>query len=389
MNKQAVVVTPGRFGSFDLAEQLQKADRLATIFTGYPRFKLRDTRVDPRLIRTYPWLQVPYQAMWRFGFFPKGLLRELTWRTVDAIDAHAARNLPECGLVAGLSASGLRTGTVIRKRGGAYVCDRGSTHILYQKRLLDEEYDRLGWAWEGIDQRVIDKELAEYELADGITLGSSFTIRSFEEFGVPSRKLILAPYGVDLSKFRRTQPRAGNFRILFAGLPIVRKGVQYLLEAFHRAKLPGAELVFVGPTSPEWDELRRRYPSEGVIVRGFIPRDEVIDEFSRASVMVLPSIEEGLAKVQAQAMACGTPVIATPNCGAEDLFTDGQEGFIIPPRDVDALVERLTRLYRDPELLQAMSEASTRRVRALGSWDDYGRIILAAYDKLLAARGIT
>ena len=54
---------------------------------------------------------------------------------------------------------------------------------------------------------------------------------------------------------------------------------------------------------------------------------------SRSHVMVLPSIEEGLALVQAQALACGCPVIGTRHTGAEDLFSDGNEGFIVPIRN--------------------------------------------------------
>jgi glycosyltransferase involved in cell wall biosynthesis len=95
--------------------------------------------------------------------------------------------------------------------------------------------------------------------------------------------------------------------------------------------------------------------------------------------MVLPSIEEGLALVQGQALACGCPVIATTNTGAADLFTDGVEGFIVPIRDSDALATRMQQLAEDPSLQQRMSEASLARVRNLGGWKQYGD----AWEKLL------
>jgi starch synthase len=76
--------------------------------------------------------------------------------------------------------------------------------------------------------------------------------------------------------------------------------------------------------------------------------------------------------VQAQAMACGCPVLATTNTGAEDLFTDGVEGFIVPIRDVDALVERMERLVEESGLQERMSAAAVERVKSVGGWDEYG-----------------
>ena len=72
---------------------------------------------------------------------------------------------------------------------------------------------------------------------------------------------------------------------------------------------------------------------------GSIPQPELAALMSRSHVLALPSIEEGLALVQAQAMACGCPVVCSTNTGGEDLFTDGVEGFIVPIRDPIALAD--------------------------------------------------
>jgi glycosyltransferase involved in cell wall biosynthesis len=93
---------------------------------------------------------------------------------------------------------------------------------------------------------------------------------------------------------------------------------------------------------------------------------------SRSHVLALPSIEEGLALVQAQAMACGCPVVCSTNTGGEDLFTDGVEGFIVPIRDPIALAARLQRLADDPDLQRSMREAALGRVRSIGGWKEYG-----------------
>jgi alpha-maltose-1-phosphate synthase len=100
---------------------------------------------------------------------------------------------------------------------------------------------------------------------------------------------------------------------------------------------------------------------------------------SASHLLVLPSVEEGLALVQGQAMACGCPVLATTATGAEDLFSDGVEGFIVADRDVDALTQRMQEIADDPALQKRLSEAALLRVKSLGGWDQYGD----TWDRLL------
>ena len=85
-------------------------------------------------------------------------------------------------------------------------------------------------------------------------------------------------------------------------------------------------------------------PQDNVTFVGTVPQTELKQWMSRSHVMVMPSLDEGIALVQGQALACGCPVIATTNSGASDLFTDGIEGFIVPIRDPDALRDRMQRL---------------------------------------------
>ena len=119
---------------------------------------------------------------------------------------------------------------------------------------------------------------------------------------------------------------------------------------------------------------------------GAVARGELHKHYSQASVLVLPSIQEGLALVQAQAMACGVPVIATENTGAADLFTDGVEGFIVPIRDARAIREKILTLYENPAMREQMGEAALARVRNIGGWDDYGERAAKYYREALELR---
>ena len=146
-----------------------------------------------------------------------------------------------------------------------------------------------------------------------------------------------------------------------------------LLDAFARIRHPRKSLTFVGVVSADISRLLERHscPAE-VKFLGRWPQVRLREIMSRSHVMALPSIQEGMAMVQAQAMACGCPVIASEHTGAADLFTDGTEGFIVPIRSPETIGERLQELADDPVRREAMSRAALTRVRSLGGWQDYG-----------------
>ncbi|MFZ0658365.1 MAG: glycosyltransferase family 4 protein, partial [Candidatus Binataceae bacterium] len=259
------------------------------------------------------------------------------------------------------------------------------SHIRFQNEILREEYARFDIPFAGTNARILERELAEYEFCDLISVPSTFSLRSFIEQGVPREKLRLNPYGVDLAMFRPTPKRDSVFRVLFVGSISIRKGVGYLLEAVRRASISELDLVLIGHMDAE---VKKTIDSSGVAPRhvGILPRARLAEQYSQASVLVLPSIEDGFGLVMAQAMACGVPVIATTNTGAEDLFTDGSEGFIVPIRDPDAIGAKLVYLYEHPEARDAMGAAALARVRAIGGWNSYGEKMAAMYQSALAER---
>jgi starch synthase len=129
--------------------------------------------------------------------------------------------------------------------------------------------------------------------------------------------------------------------------------------------------------------LRKFSTPEHVEFLGHVPQPKLKEIMSRSHVMVLPSIEEGLALVQAQALACGCPVIGTPNTGADDLFTNGKEGFIVPIRDPQTIANRLQLLADSPDHRSAMSKAALQRVAQLGGWSDYGERMAGVLQELV------
>ena len=384
---QVSLTTISRFHSFEMAAQLERYGCLDTIYTGLARHFVRSYGVAPNRIRTFPWLQTPLEAVQRLGLIPKHWAQRAGWSAKQALDWHVARTMLPCHVYCALSGVGLASGAVARDRGAVFVCYRLSTHILYQDQLLKREYEKINLPYAGIDRHIIDKECAEYELADAILVPSAFVRNSFIEKGVPSEKIHSIPFGVNLANFERRQPRDDQFRILFVGQLSVRKGLHYLLRAVSRANLPNATLVLVGAEQPETKALLARFPVSSIEITGPLSRPEVAKQMSRASVFMLPSIEEGLSFVMAEAMACGCPVIATENTGATDLFSDGEEGVIVPVGDVDALVQNLVLLFENRSILDEMAQKAVERVRTLGGWDSFGTAAVKLFEKLAREAG--
>ena len=365
--------TWGTFHQFELAKQFHERGMLECIFSTFPHFRLQREGLPKDKIQTFPWYETPLMLKWKFGFQNTRVDREWSWLNAKQFCAFVSKHLPACDVFIALSGAGLEPGSIAQSRGAKYICDRGSTHIRYVERLMHEEFRRWGQVFDGIDPRPAAKEEAEYALADAITVPSEFARRSFLEMGVSQEKMHKIPYGVNVQRFQKVaDPAEDRFDVLFVGQVSFRKGVPYLLEGFSRLKHPKKHLKIVGAIQPEMNTFLREKQFEHVEFLGAVPQLQLKEIMSKSHVMVLPSVEDGLACVQAQAMACGCPLISSVNTGAEDLFENGKEGFIVPPRDSAAIAECLENIASDRNLRQSMSSAALERVKRIGGWQTYG-----------------
>jgi starch synthase len=367
----------GVFHHFELAHQLRRHACLQTVYSTYPWSRLKREGLPHEYVETFPWIHGGLALLARYGLYPSPWTEGLDYWNALAFDAWITRQLKkdgaECDALIAISGAALNAGKLLQARGGKYICDRGSTHARYQWRLLQEEHDRWRAPLDIYDPRDTEREEEQYAQADCITVPSSFAARSFVEEGVAAEKLRVIPYGVRLDSFRPGgEPSAESFEVLFVGQVSLRKGVPYLLQAFSELQHRRKRLRIVGPVFPHMRPLLANLPMEHVEVIGAVSREELVRLFHSSHAMVLPSLEEGLALVQGEAMACGCPVIATPNTGSEDLFSDGKEGFIVPPKDAAAIRDKLQQLAVAPDLQREMRAAALQRVRHLGGWNDYG-----------------
>jgi len=205
----------------------------------------------------------------------------------------------------------------------------------------------------------------EWELADTIIVNSEFSRRALIGAGVLGEKIEVSAPAIEfderLSKMSPQKSQGGRLRVLFLGILCLRKGVHYFLEAARMLHRAGRNVQFtLAGSSMIRPEKLREYADVAAHI-GRVPRRDVPNLLVETDVLVLPSISEGFAFVQIEAMAQGVPVIATTNTG--DAVRDGVDGFRIPIRSAEAIADRIARLDDDRELLREFSRNALERAR--------------------------
>jgi starch synthase len=219
-----------------------------------------------------------------------------------------------------------------------------------------------------------------------------------EHFRVDPDRVVVIHNGVDAQAFARTERRDALARhrvrlpyVLFVGRISEQKGIFTLLEA--AAALPeGVELVLCA-SSPDTPELQARLAAAVAgrpmirWINAMLPVEEVVQLYSHAAVFVCPSVYEPFGLINLEAMACGTPVVASRVGGIPEVVVDGETGLLVAPGDPAALAAALRRVLDDPTRGARMGEAGRRRVEAHFSWDRIASLTLEVYRQAMEAHG--
>jgi glycosyltransferase involved in cell wall biosynthesis len=200
--------------------------------------------------------------------------------------------------------------------------------------------------------------------------------------------IVVIPDGVDVAQFRPAlQPRQPE--IVYVGSLIKRKGLPYLLEAMVQVvrELPALRLTIVGD-GPERAALESTAVklglSECVTFAGLQSADGVRQAMQRAMAFVLPSVEEGLGVVLLEALACGTPIVASRVGGIPEVVTAGV-GRLVPPADPPALAQVLIQMLHDEASWPEMSRNARRRAEDQYDWSKVAARMIGLYRTLLPA----
>tara|TARA_Y100000816_G_C26094372_1_gene578823 strand:+ start:1109 stop:2278 length:1170 start_codon:yes stop_codon:yes gene_type:complete len=385
MKIKASIIVSGKFHSFNLAEELEKNNSLHKIITSYPAFLVKKNITKNKII-SLPLKEIIERILIKLKLTK--YLGKLYFYLNSLFDKQACQkfDFENSNIVIGWSGCIEQTFIKINQKQKKIIkiLERGSSHILFQNKILGEEHKLFSYDKYPIDPRIIEKELREYELADYIVVPSEFAKRSFLENGIKDEKLIKIPYGVDLSEFYKNNMNNNKFTIICVGSVSFRKGSYYLLKAFKELNLPDSKLIFAGTINPEIKNIIKPYLKENNITFiGHVSQNKLNKIYNEASISVICSIEEGLAMVQAQAMASGIPLICTTNSGGSDIVDENVNGFICPIRDIEYLKEKILFFYNDRKKIKLFGDNAYEKAQKFLSWDNYGKKINKEYQKLI------
>lgn len=229
------------------------------------------------------------------------------------------------------------------------------------------------------DEEKLQCKDLELELADSIVVPSEFVKNSLKEHNIKYKHIVVAPFGTPVlpAVSLITKPILPPIRFLFAGSMSQRKGLADLLEAFNQLQRSDVELVIMGTPLMPFEFYRSIY--NDFIYEPPRPHNEVLTLMQSCHVLVLPSIVEGRALVQQEAMSQQMALLVTRNAGGEDLVISGQTGFIVPPSDPLALVAAINKFADNPRQTLDMGHAARKHVEKY-SWDSYCKKIVDSFE---------
>jgi glycosyltransferase involved in cell wall biosynthesis len=209
---------------------------------------------------------------------------------------------------------------------------------------------------------------------------------------VDPARMAVVPVGVDVDIFRplpHVAPVPGRL-LTTASADVTMKGLRYLLEALAklRTERPDAHLVVIGKrkVGGRSDETIRRLGLEDAVefVSG-VPEERIIELYAEAQLAVVPSLYEGFSLPAIEAMACGTPLVATSGGALPEVVgRDGETALVVEPGDSDALAAKIRWAYDRPELRATVGHAGRQRVVDQWSWRHTAERTLEQYRITLA-----
>ena len=325
------ILSPGRFHVCDLARELNHNGFDVKVYSYVPtkrtvKFGLPKKCNSSLLIYIMPFL-----------FLEKIIFKKKKWPTKLRIivqDYLTAILMRKCDILIAMSGDFLYAIKRAKKDGSLIILERGSKHILEQRKILEAIPSLQGE--KTVPDMNVKRELAGYKLADYISVASQHVVDSFLLHNYPSEKLFKNPYGVDLKMFSPQPNTKKKYDFIMVGGWCHRKGCDLIIDAIKNTQYT---LLHVGGiTDLEFPKDKSFTHIEPV------DQSKLYRYYAQAKIFLLPSREEGLAMVQAQAISCNLPLIGSKDSGAIDLkemVEDPQYITILKEYTVEALIKAM------------------------------------------------
>jgi len=308
---------------------------------------------------------------------------------LDRRCSHLIRQ-PQYDVFCGVEHGALFSIKTAKELGKKSIVDFLSPHHTTRKKWVDSEYEKFPELLTPSTKRLIElarfrdaRRDEEASLADIICANSSFTSQSLIRAGISKEKIITVPLGGPPAISNTSLPNSHQtpMQFIYAGPVSVRKGGHYLIEAWKLLSInQSAELHLYGiPLLP-----KRCFAGlgENVFSHGSVSQLELFEAYQKGSVLVFPTLCDGFGMVVLEAMAHGLPVITTQNAGASDFIEEGKNGFLVPPRDAEALAERLEWCIRHPKELLEMRRYALATAKGW-TWTDFRVSLVQQLERVL------
>jgi glycosyltransferase involved in cell wall biosynthesis len=380
-----------------LASSLLSAGMLRQLIEFAPFMEISEPNGDGELERkkNFPIYSFSKRVLWGVWRRLPSQVRPSPPITVSAslADRLLSKWIAPCRIFHGCTAHCLASLRAAKQMGALTLVENAACHPRHWERVEKKEHRRFSVSSDnGIGsytERLMRRMEIEYETCDRIVVPSVVAQQNFVEFGL-GEKTVVVQTGVDANFFvpGPTEPPPA-FRVCYVGRVELAKGIGYLLEAWKRVGLRGAELVLVGEVKPQMKELLDSYSGCGVRLPGFLPAHEVARCYRESHLFVQPSPNEGLAQALLEAMASGLPVVATDKTGALDCMMNGKEGLIVPAQDANALAGAILWCYQNRDEIQEMGKAARVRIESEFTLEHYNQRVIKLYRNLVSTPRIT
>lgn len=300
------ILSPGRFHVCDLARELHKNGFDVKFYSFVPTSRAMKFGLPKECSASLFYWMAPFLFLSKIVFRKSSFFSRLTTIVQDYLTGWLMR---DCDVCIAMSGCFKYAPTRAKKRGAIFITERGSTHILTQKTILDEVMPK----GKSVPDFNVKRELACYESADYIAIGSDYVKEDMLNHGIPKRKLFLNPYGVDLSMFTPSlNTENKDFDVIYVGNWSIRKGVD-IITAVAKC-LPNLKFLHVGSIDdisfPRCPNLEHIEPVDQKVLPLY---------YNKSRIYLHASREDGFGMVLSQAMACNLPIVATTTCGATTL----------------------------------------------------------------------
>lgn len=301
------ILSPGRFHVCDLARELARNGHDVKFYSFVPTKRAMKFGLPKECSASLFWPMSPFLALSKKIFPRSQWAAKFTILFQDWLTSVVMRKCDVCIAMSGSFAAAPRKA---KKQGAVVIIERGSKHIMEQKRILDSIPSNKGKVT--VPYWHIPREIECYDMADYVAVASQHVVRSMLKFGYPKEKLFVNPYGVDLSMFYPDDKVKKEYDVIMVGGWSYRKGCDLIVDAIKQSNYRFLHVgSIVDMEFPQGDERFTHIDA--------VDQKQLVNYYNQAKVFVLPSREEGLAMVQAQAIACNLPLVGSKDSGAEDL----------------------------------------------------------------------